>query len=388
MPPDMPVLPQYGVRSLAEVLPALLGALGVPDPGAAENGLRAAVPPARAAALLLVDGLGSDLLRRYATDAPFLASLPDAGPLTVGFPASTSISLTSLGTGLPPGAHGIVGISFRAEHGELLDTLRWTSPGVGEPADMRELLPPEQVQPVPTELQRAEADGVGVTVVSARAFRGSGLTRAALRGGEFRGVHALGDLAAEIITALSGPGRRFCYGYHADLDGLGHLHGPGSLPWRMQLAQVDRLVALITENLPSDAVLAVTGDHGMVRVDRTYDADTDDVLRHGVVMLGGDPRSRHVYALPGAAGDVLAAWQEHVGDDAWVVPAEQAVADGWFGPLGPHVADRIGDVVAAARGSAAVVRSEAEPQLARLPGQHGSLTPQEQHVPLLLARSV
>ncbi|MGD9528432.1 MAG: alkaline phosphatase family protein, partial [Pseudonocardia sp.] len=95
-----PIRPAYGVRSLAEVLPALLGALGV-APERPENAL--VVEPARAAALLLVDGLGSELLRAHAADAPFLASLPDAGPVTVGFPSSTSISLASLGTGTPPG---------------------------------------------------------------------------------------------------------------------------------------------------------------------------------------------------------------------------------------------------------------------------------------------
>jgi len=386
--PDDRLLPRYGERSLAEVLPALLEALGVPGPAGRDGDPSSAirVEPVRAAGLLLVDGLGSELLRRYATDAPFLASLPDAGPLTVGFPSSTSISLTSLGTGLPPGAHGMVGISFRT-HGRLLDSLKWTAHGTGRATDLRKRLPPEQIQPLPTALERAADDGVQVSVVSAREFRGSGLTRAALRGGRFHGVHALGDLAAEIIGALTGPGRRLCYGYHADLDALGHVHGPGSLPWRLQLAQVDRLVALIVEHLPPDAVLAVTGDHGMVRVERIFDADTDDGLQLGVDLLGGDARARHVYTRPGATADVLAAWQEILGDAAWVVSREQSVADGWFGPIGMFVADRIGDVVVAARGATAVIRSVAEPKISAMPGQHGSLSAEEQLVPLLLARS-
>jgi hypothetical protein len=380
-----PVLPAYGHRSLAEVLPALLTALGVPGASPLEPALE--IPPARAAALLLVDGLGSELLREHAADAPFLAGLPDAGPLTVGFPSSTSISLTSLGTGLPPGAHGMLGISFRAAPGELLETLRWRSHGVAEAVDLRERMPPEEIQPWPTALQRAEADGVGVTVVSKREFGGSGLTRAALRGGRFRGTYALGDLAAEVITALAGPGRRLCYGYHADLDGLGHLHGPGSLPWRLQLSQADRLAALIAEHLPPGAVLVVTGDHGMVEVDRVIDADLDPQLRSGVELLGGDPRSRHVYVEPGAQDDVLAAWRAVIGDGAWIVPGEQAIAEGWFGPVDGRMRDRIGDVVAAARGGTAVVRSVAEPMISGMPGQHGSMTTAEQLVPLLVARA-
>lgn len=386
---DGQVLPEYGHRSLAEVLPALLDALGVPPPldgrGRDDVGLRAAVPPVRAAALLLVDGLGADLLRAHAADAPFLAGLPDAGPLTVGFPSSTSISLASLGTGLPPGAHGLVGIAFRAGGDGLLDSLKWAVHGERDGADLRELLPPEQVQPMRTELERAAAAGVRVTSVGPRAFRGSGLTRAALRGGRYRNTHALGDLAAKVLEALDGPERALCYGYHADLDALGHLYGPGSPAWRLQLAQVDRLAALIAERLPAGSVLAVTGDHGMVRVERTYDADRDDALRLGVAHLGGDARARHVYTRPGAAPEALAAWREVLGDDAWVVPRDEAVAAGWFGPLGAHVPDRIGDVVAALRGTAAVIRTEAEPDISRMPGQHGSLTAAEQHVPLLLA---
>jgi hypothetical protein len=387
-PTDL-VLPRYGERSLAEVLPALLIALGVPTPEAGSAGALA-VPPVRAAGLLLVDGLGADQLRRYAADAPFLASLPDLGPLTAGFPSSTSTSLTSLGTGTAPGAHGMVGITMRVEVGKyalLLHTLQWTEHGVRSPMDLRDPFPPERIQPGRTALERAAAAGVDVTVVSSRRFEKSGLTRAALRGGKFRGVTALGDLAAEMITALSGPGRRFCYGYHADLDGLGHDHGPGSLAWRMQLAEVDRLAALVAEHLPSDAVLAVTGDHGMVTVDRRIDADTHPDLQRNVDLLGGDPRSRLVYARKGAASDVLATWQEVLGDAARVVSREQALADGWFGPLSSRFADRIGDVVVAARDGTAVVRSVAEPGLSRLPGQHGALSAEEQWVPLLLARA-
>jgi len=369
---------------LADVLPALLGALGEARTGPAP---RLDIAPVTAAALLLIDGLGSQLLRRYASDAPFLASLPDAGPLRTGFPSSTSISLTSLGTGLPPGAHGMVGISFRTAPDQLLDSLRWTThAAAGRPVDLRERFPPEILQPVSTLFEQAAAAGIAVRVVSQQIFRGSGLTRAALRGGEFRGASALGDLAAEVISGITGPGRRLCYGYHADLDSVGHLRGPGSLAWRLQLAQVDRLAALIAEHLPAGAVLAITGDHGMVHADCIYDADTDASLLPGVALLGGDPRARYVYTEPGATADVLAAWRSTLGPNALVVVREQAVDEGWFGPVSPHVRDRIGDIVVAARGTAAVVRTIAEPHLAKMPGQHGSLSKAEQLVPLLLTR--
>ena len=55
--------------------------------------------------------------------------------------------------------------------------------------------------------------------------------------------------------------------------------------------------------------------------------------------------------------------------------------------MSKRFADRIGDVVVAARGGTAVVRSAAEPGLSVLPGQHGALSAEEQWVPLLLART-
>jgi hypothetical protein len=243
------------------------------------------------------------------------------------------------------------------------------------------------VQPADTLFHAAAAAGVDVRHVAPRAFRDSGLTRAALRGADYRGVYALGDLAAETVTAITAPGQVLVNAYHADLDALGHLYGPGTLPWRLQLAAIDRLAATIAERLPRDAVLAVTADHGMVEVpaEQKFDADTDPVLVEGVAMLGGDGRSRLVYARPGAAADVLAAWRERLGSHATVLPAEQAVAAGWFGAVGSdRVRARLGDVVVAMRGNAAVVRSQAEPGISALPGQHGSLTPDEQEVPLLV----
>lgn len=379
-----PLIPRYGERSLADLMPAVLGALGAtthPEvPGIS-------VPESPAIAVLLVDGLGSHLLRDFAAGAPFLSSLPDLGPLTVGFPSSTSISLATLGTGVPSGTHGIVGIAMRADDGTMLDTLRWAQHGVPAHVDLRDILVPEAIQATGTIWELASALGIRTTTIGPRMFQRSGLTRVALRGGTYRGTLAMGDVAAEVRTALAGPGRRLCYAYHADLDLLGHAYGPGSDQWRMQLQLVDRLAEMIAGSLPPDGQLLVTGDHGMVAVDDRIDADVTLELQEGVEGLGGDPRSRHVYTRPGARDDVLAIWRETLGARAWVRSREEAIDAGWFGSLAPAVRPRIGDVVAAMMGTAAVIRSEAEPMLSRLVGQHGSLTEAEQLVPLVLARS-
>ncbi len=374
LPQPDPKLPH-----LADVVPSVLSAMGV-------AGFDGPIPlpgEIAGACVLLIDGLGADLLDTYAEDAPVLAALRDRR-LQVGFPSTTVAGLAAVGTGCRSGEHGMVGLSFRLPGVDVVNALGWRPHPWGR--DLRDKLPPEQVQPMPTTFERASSSGIAVSVISGAQFTGSGLTRAVLRGGRYVGVQALGDLAACVRSAVADGG--FCYGYHSELDLLGHVYGPGSTAWRMQLRQVDRLVESIVEGLPPGGLLAVVADHGMIAVDASevVDVDACEPLLDGVEAIGGEPRARHVYVADGAADSVLAAWRETLAQRAWVVSRDEAISAGWFGDrIGDDVRFRIGDVVAAARGSAGVMRRTVEPLLSSLIGQHGSLTPAEQEVPLLLA---
>ncbi len=374
---DLP-RPDTATPHLADVAPSVLAAMGI-----AGFEPRIALPyDVGGACVLLVDGLGADLLDAHAADAPFLAGL--RGPtLHVGFPATTAAGLAAVGTGCRSGEHAVVGMSFRLPDVGVINALRWRPHPWGD--DLRERAVPERVQPRATVFERATSAGVAVSVISAAEFAGSGLTRAVLRGGRYLGVHAIGDLVAAIGTSIAERG--FCYAYHADLDLVGHLHGPGSDAWRMQLRQVDLLVESIADALPRGGLLAVVADHGMVALgEDVVDADAAPPLHDGVVALGGEVRARHVYTRDGATADVLATWREFLGPRAWVVTREEAVAAGWFGErVTDDARSRIGDVVVAARGCSGVLRRTVEPVESSLVGQHGSLTAAEQRVPLLLA---
>jgi len=72
----------------------------------------------------------------------------------------------------------------------------------------------------------------------------------------------------------------------------------------------------------------------------------------------------------------------------WVVSRKEAIAAGWFGPgVADRVRPRIGDVIAAAREPTAVVQRDTEGLMSALIGHHGSLTPEEQLVPLIVVRA-
>jgi hypothetical protein len=301
--------------------------------------------------------------------------------LDAGFPASTPISVASLGTGLPPGAHGLVGISMNVD-GHALDTLKWTVDG----RDASEFAVPEQIQPHETVFDRVRAAGRRPVVVSNYLFRTSSLTRAALRGADYLGIVAHGDLAALALDAARTPGT-LAYAYLSELDTVGHLHGPGTPAWRLQLREVDHLIGMLVDRLPRDVVLVVTGDHGMVAMAEPVDYDDQPPLREGVALLAGEPRVRYIHVRPGALDDVRAAWTEVLGEDFWIGTREQIVDSGSLGPAVPAaVAERVGDLVVVATSNRGVVRRRAEPVLSGLIGQHGSWTDAERLVALGMHR--
>src|SRR5437588_991835 len=183
---DIPQLAGGQHRSLAELMSSLLAGLGV---AGLANELE--LEPAHSVCLLLVDGLGWRALRAHSTDAPFLTSLAaGSAPITCGFPSTTAASVSTIGTGVPTGQHGIVGFSFAIPDGVLINALSWHTHGCGERVDLRDRFVPEDIQPRRTALERAAAAGVRVALAVPHVHRGSGLTRAALRGGDLHGVHA------------------------------------------------------------------------------------------------------------------------------------------------------------------------------------------------------
>ena len=366
-----PILPRYGESSLADLATSLLASLGAPGP----NPLGLA--PAARVCLLIVDGLGWELLRDHPAAAPFLSELATTGrPLTAGFPATTVTSLASLGTGRPPGQHGMLGYQVLIPgQGKLLNALRWDR-GID----------PAAWQPGSTIFERATAAGIAAFRVAPAVLRATGLSVAAMRGADYRPADSLGALVAQSAAALKESDNALVMAYYGALDGTGHTCGCTSDAWRYQLGHVDKLAEQLASALPQGTVLHVTADHGMVDVsprDR-IDADAVPELRDGVAQLGGEPRARHVYAEPGAAPDVLAAWREVLGARAWVASREEAISAGWFGEVAGHLAARIGDVVAAPAGPWAVVATRTEPRESALIGMHGSLTSADQLVPQLV----
>uniref|UniRef100_UPI0039EF9347 alkaline phosphatase family protein n=1 Tax=Sinomonas sp. G460-2 TaxID=3393464 RepID=UPI0039EF9347 len=381
----LPDPPAYGRRSVAEILPSSAAALGVPG---FENTL--GLPAATRVCVVMVDGLGRQLLTQHAAHTPFLRAKLQAGQggipttLDAAFPSTTAASLASFGTGLPAGQHGMVGYDVLAPHlGRVVNQLGGWDPDVD----------PDHWQPFPTVFERMEA-AVRVATVSLPQFERSAMTRAALRGGAFIGAETLHARTSAAAEAMAAAPRMLLYFYLNELDKAGHLSGCASPAWEEALEEVDASIRRLDGQLPSGTLVLVTGDHGMVDVPahRRIDFGAEPELIDGVRHTAGEPRMVHLHLEDpnddGAARRVLDRWRARFGRQAWIMTRAEAVAKGLFGAVRPEVLERIGDVLVAVHGELALYDGRrVRPTAFAMVGQHGSLTKAERNVPLVAFRA-
>ncbi|WP_425956951.1 alkaline phosphatase family protein [Xylanimonas sp. McL0601] len=394
--------PTYGTDSLGAVLPGAAGALGVGlttslGLASAECAAVLGLPAAERVVVVLCDGLGLLNLAERAGHAPFLRGrLPETLALRTTFPSTTAAAISAFGTGTAPGRTGMLGYTQRNPvTGGLANMVSWTEqsdptrasrPGGQLLAGVLPV-PVDQLQREPTVFEGLVAAGVRVTSVGPSRFAGSGMTLAALRGAQYVSAESLGARVDGVVRALRAPG--LAYLYWGDVDKTGHHHGWQSWQWGDELEAFDRELARLVRSVPAGTLVLVTADHGQVEVDLAdrFDVATTPALAEGVALVGGEPRAVHLYTDDAeAAADVADRWRDVLGARAVVALRSEAVDAGWLGPVAEHVLPWVGDVVVAPCGRLTIVDSSTQtPPSLGLLGVHGSFTPEEMTIPLVVA---
>ena len=358
-----PLITDVVAGGLASIDPALPGASAQ---AAASLGMEAG---ADQLLLILVDGLGFELIQEYAGHTPTLRRMrDDIRSIHTVVPSTTAAAITAFGTGERPGATNMVGFSV-AYGGGVMNLLAME----GGPA-------PTEWQPVPTYFERLAAAGVASAVISPARFAGSGLTGAALRGARHVPAETLDDRVSAALRELRA-GTPVVYLYWSEIDHAGHGSGVGSDSWIRALEEFDAGLARLLRSLPAGVRTVMTADHGMINVDASQivDVASTPALRDGVRVVAGETRAVHVHTDEGRTDEVEARWRDVLGESAWIISREEISAligegDG---------ASIIGDFLVLARGRGGVVDSRTQSASAiAMPGVHGSLTSTEMRIPV------
>jgi len=362
-----PMLPRYGDRSLAELIGVVRGSSTSPG----TKDLRDAISGASSTILLIADGFGACQLDEFADLAPRLHSA-QLEPATSVAPSTTAAALTSLTTGRTPGEHGIVGYRMRVGDA-ILQSLRWSIDGV----DAQQRCRPDVVQPCEPLLR---IDGQAVAYVGKAQYEHGGFTRAHLRGADYIGIDDSTSLVASL--ALAAQHASMVVGYHDAIDHVAHAEGLGE-GYRAEVVRLEAIVNALRASLSDDVAIVVVADHGQIDV-----GSAEIVLPRAALALtsfmSGEGRFRWLHAVLGEQRSLALLLKEALSDTCWVWTRREAIDLGLFGPeVTLDAEERFGDVCVVPFVDAFVL-DPAEAKEARMRGRHGSLTPEEMLIPVIV----
>lgn len=359
-----PRLPDYRGGSLPNLVPSLLSrANGVPE------WMPDAVSGSPQVVLLVLDGLGWEQLQERVALAPTLASMR-GGTITSVAPTTTAAALTSISTGSPPAVHGVAGYRVRVTGRKVLNVLRWRTPD----GDAQRDVPPREFQVLPA------FGGNQVPTVTRSEFLGGGFSEAHLHGTRMTGWRVPSTLVTHVGEFLRA-GEPLVYAYYDGIDKVAHEFGFG-VHYDNELRATDRLVGELIGQLPADAVLVITSDHGQVDVGEAGDI-LDPKDWSDVQFVSGEPRFRWLHVRDGATDLVLKRAIDTYGDDCWVHTRHELIEAGWFGaPMSSVTERRLGDVAIVPFAPIGVF-DPAELGEMSMRCRHGSLTAAEMLVPLV-----
>jgi len=368
----LPAIPGTFGR-LTDVFASALGAISGVD-----NRLN--FRPARRVICVLVDGLGSQNLKAAAGHAPFLnQAMARTKPISCGFPTTTATSITSFGTGVSAGVHGLVGYKLFDRTGQVAFNLLngWDS-----------VRTPEAWQTQQTVSERAINAGVGSFFIGPKAYEGSEFTRATMRGAKYlpaKGIDDRFEAAARLLRTEKSD--FLAYLYVPELDQTAHAIGVASGKWLQDLEDLDASVRNLAAALGKQDALLVTADHGVLDVPANQHIYLDEfgLDWSRVADVSGDPRVNFIYLHDAnEAEQVASELQIGLGDKALALTRAQVVAAGWYPNITDATLRRLPEVFALATKNVALYHREYAPAASlNMIGQHGALSSVELSVPLL-----
>ena len=365
MPPRPP---DYAGGSLVNLVAELERRLtgSAPSPGLHPH-LAGPIPDARSYVLVLFDGLGDRQLG-HPQASPLRASR--VGAIDAPFPTTTTVSMATVATGLPPSQHGLLGYALYlpdvGDDGAVVNTIKWTTPwGEAVEYDYDAFLP------APNLWERLRIAGAEPITVQPFNFERSPLSRVLYRGCRFE-TWANEIDAADAVASMAAEPNRLVFLYLPHVDFAAHVAGQEDPNYSTALEIVSRSWERLSRLLPDGAVAVGTADHGHVDIApqrRAQLADED----HDGLRLFGDARALFVNGDGAALAEQLPA--------TWVPIDEMQT---WWGPGPSHPAfdDRAPDGVLLADPGRSLLPRYADK---RLIGQHGGLTDEERRIPLLVA---
>jgi hypothetical protein len=356
--------PSYDGRGLVNLIAEIEGRIsGTAAWSGLDSDLAESIPEASTYVLVLFDGLGAGQLGHPGAKS-FESSL--AATLEAPFPTTTTVSLATIATALPPSKHGqIAHLTWMEDVGQIVNSLKWVNLA-GEPIiyDYQSLLP------APNLWERLRLAGAEPITVQPGDFFDSPLTKSTYRGARFESIWDYEELATATAQLAGEPGR-LIFSYFPAVDVAGHVFGLESEEYAEAIGQAVRIWETIARELPTDVVAVGTADHGLVEFTEAQKQIVRDP-RFDQLRLGGDTRGVQMWAEPRVVEEFADLTGGTIADPSELIGPEPE----------PTALSRLGEQVVLAPDNKAIIPKGFDK---RLRCYHGGLSRAEVEIPLLVA---
>lgn len=316
-------------------------------------------------------------------------------PISALFPSTTAASVSTLNLGVPPSAHALYEWNiYIPAYGEVIQSLAFAPLGrYGQDACVKKGYDPAKMLEVhETVHQRLARHGVRSVQFSNRSYAGSAYNSVASAGADVIRHGTLSEALVQLKEMLEQDADKAWLGFYwASIDTIAHIHGPGTTFHAAEIASFWSTFDAVFRDVDSaDTLYLFFADHGQVYADvrdtiyinERFPQIADCLPTSPTgnpIYPNGAPRDVFLHVRPERRDDVQATLQQGLDGIALVMPMDEALDQGLFGP-GPvslELRRRLGDILILPFHGHFVWWRERGVMANTFNGHHGGLAPDE-----------
>ncbi len=341
--------------------------------------------------LLLIDAMGYDIASELANNGVF-KYLGKPKKLYSVFPSTTVNVLSTVATAASPIEHGMLGyVLYLKEFGTLANMIEFSPIGMPRDTLLSRGANPSNFLGVPTIYEQLRNYGVNPLVITASAFKESGLSKTLNHNTAVQGYITATDMMTKLRKAIESKRFSYIYSYWPMVDAMGHVYGPDSEEYVEEIHSVlhsfeENVCKKLPGSLMDETVFLIVADHGQLRADWQHDwtlSVEDDFVSTLDIMPCGEPRLLYLYTK--SPDRTMEVGMDFFKGNVEFHRSRELFEKGFFGPGDPckHSMERIGDLIAIPKSDHSFTVKYTGNER-HLKGKHGGISAQELEIPLFI----
>lgn len=321
--------------------------------------------------LLILDGLGSELLARNLPQNSFLRSNKIDDIYSV-FPPTTAAATIAYHSGLTPFESGWIGWAcYYPQYDQIIENFHNTSYYTGEP--LQTPAPADTLikfEPIYHQIIKQNPD-----VAYHKIFPSF----------EKGGCATFEEMCNRISSCVqSTQGKKIISAYWTEPDHSAHYNGTQSQIVKKTLQNIDQNIAEMMSNL-KDTVLIISADHGLIDVDETYINDYPEICNMLEKPLTPEARFVIFFVKDGFKKAFPEVFEKHFGADFKLFTTQEFIKTNLLGTGQKHpcLDGFFGDFVAVSTSNKGL-RYKSEQPIPEMCAHHAGISTAEMVIPLIV----